>query len=83
MKHELDSRECEKKAKLLIWGPSQKFAEACETKNVRLGGRGSRPFSQSNLQKKKKKKIELHVEYVRCAPLGTASGNRLELDRAG
>ena len=24
-------------------GPSQKFAEACETKNVRLGGRGSRP----------------------------------------
>ena len=35
-------------------GSSQKFTEACETKNVRFGGRGSRPFSQSKLQKKKK-----------------------------
>ena len=45
------------------------------------GGRGSRPFSQSKLQKKKKKKKsekELHVDYVRCAPLGPAA-NRLEL----
>ena len=39
---------------LLDQGQLQKFAEACETKSVCLRGRGSRPSSQSKLQRKKK-----------------------------
>ena len=39
-------------------------------------------FAKQASKKKKKKKIELHVDCVRCcAPLGPAA-NRLELDRA-
>ena len=43
------------------------------------GGGGLDCFRKASF--KKKKKIELHVDYVRCAPLGPAA-NRLELDRA-
>ena len=39
------------------------------------GGRGSRPFSQSKLQKKKKKN-QLHVNYVRSPTLRKGAANK-------
>ena len=58
-------------------GPSQKFAEACETKNVRLGGGEGVSTVFAKQASKKKKKIEQYADNGRCAPLGP-DANRLE-----